>query len=80
MISKSNKRDRERKEQGDNIIKDLLCCVISIKHPSHEDVVEGQVKEESTNKVTFLLGLKMSRIYLMLVYLQPKGTQGGIWM
>ena len=47
--------------------------MFSIKHLSHEDDVEGKVKEDSTRKVTFLLGLKKNEIYLGLVVFSPRG-------
>lgn len=64
---------------GTTFIKGLLCYVFYINHPSCEDGVEGQVKKDSTGKVTFMLSLKMSGICLILVCLWPQETQGGIW-
>lgn len=63
-----------------NNIKGLLCHLFYVNYPSQEDGVKERVQKDSTGKVTFMLGLKLSRICLILVGLKPKEAQEGIWM
>lgn len=74
------RKARDARSRATIYMKSLLWSVFHINHPFYEDGLKEQVKKNSTGKVTFVLGLQMNRICLILVFLQPKETRGGIWI